>query len=347
MNPVYINGIGILSRCAQNPCELIHAIIGDKFDFTGFSEKIPFKSVVPTSKLRRCSRYTKMAVSAAALAAHDGNLTPAEAEYTGTILSTGFGAVESNITFSDSVLKGNPALCSPTVFSSTVPNSCVGQICIINGYKGFSTILTAGDPIEYSALLIQTKRAENILCGSVEEYNSELEKAIRCSDIAKDISMSEGAVIFMLSAEPTENTYCIVTAFSSVSLPAYPYLHQIDIAYSVKLLAEALAEIAAEKIPDLILMQRNGTYFDNIERTAIEKVFGNKVILASPKKIFGETLGSGYMLNVAVGAVILKENIWPSELINGIIKDTDIQTVLAAGLDAHGNYITALLEVQT
>lgn len=346
MNLVYINGIGIISRCAQNAAELIQAVTGEKIDFTGFSEKIQFKSDVPSSKLRRCSRYTKMAVSAAALAANDGNLTTSDKEYTGTILSTGFGAVENNITFSDSVVKGDPALCSPTVFSSTVPNSCVGQICIINGYKGFSTILTAGDPIEYSALLLRTKRAENIICGSVEEYNDELEAAVRCSDIAKNISISEGAAMLMLSAETTESTYCKVTAFSSASLPAYPYLQRIDMAYSEKLLTEVFTKIAAVKIPNLILMQRNGTYFDDIERNAIEKIFGNKVILASPKNIFGETSGCGYMLNVAVGAVILRENICPAAITSGRITDTGIQTVLAAGLDAHGNYLTALLEVQ-
>lgn len=343
MNPVYINGIGIISRCAQNTAELVQAVTGKKIDFTDFSEKIPFKSAVPSSKLRRCSRYTKMAVSAAALAANDGDLTLSDAEHTGTILSTGFGAVESNITFSDSVVKGDPALCSPTVFSATVPNSCIGQICIINGYKGFSTIMTAGDPIEYSALLLHTKRAENILCGSVEEYNSELETAVRCSDIAKNISMSEGAAMLMLSAKTTKSTYCRVTAFSSACLPAYPYLHQIDTAYSEKLLTETFTEIAAEKTPDIILTQSNGTYFDDAEKQAVIKVFGNHTMIAEPKKLFGETFGCEYLLNVSLGAIILKSGILPSEIMD--YSGREIHSVLAVGLDAHGNYMTALLEV--
>lgn len=345
MNPVYINGIGIISRCAQNPDEMIGAVTGKLNNFIDFSEKIPFKFAVPSFKLRRCSRYTKMAVSAAALAANGGNLTLSDAKYTGTILSTGFGAVESNITFSDSVIKGDPALCSPTVFSATVPNSCVGQICIVNGYKGFSTVLTAGDTIEYSSLLLHTKRAENILCGSVEEYNSELETAVRCSDNAKDISISEGAAMLMLSAKPTESTYCRITAFSSVALSAYPYLHQIDMAYSEKLLTETFTEIVAERTPDIILTQSNGGYFDDAERQAVIKVFGNHTMIAEPKKLFGETFGCGYLLNVSLGAILLKSGILPSEIIHEYNSGREIHSILATGMDAHGNYMTALLEV--
>ena len=104
--------------------------------------QLDFPSDVPSAKLRRCSRYSKLAAAAADFARKDGHI-PDDIDGTrvGTIISTGFGASENNIQFSDSVVKGDPALCSPTVFSGTVPNSCVGQICIVNGYKGVSTVL--------------------------------------------------------------------------------------------------------------------------------------------------------------------------------------------------------------
>lgn len=341
VNPICINGVGMIAACGQSVEEVLLAAAGEKKDFALHGEK-EFQSPLPSSKVRRCPRYTKMAAACAALASNDGRIT--NPEKTGTIISTGYGAVESNITFADSVVKGDPALCSPSVFSSTVPNSCVGQICIINGYKGFSTILTAGDPMEYSALLLNSNRAETILCGAVEEYNEDLEAAVVSAGYLDACMVSEGAAMLVLSGNQTEETYCSVSAFSSASLPKYPYIHPIDIEEAEAALTETFREIASVKTPDLILTQANGTYFDSVERKALKNVFGNGILTAEPKKIFGETFGGGYLLNVALGASILKKKEYPAFLFNEQSDGREIQCVLAAGLDTHGNYLTVLLE---
>ena len=100
----------------------------------------------PPSKVRRAPRYVKMAVAAAAQAIADAHVGEDPA-CIGTIFSTGYGPVESNVTFADSVAEGVPALVSPTVFSYTVPNSCLGQVCIVNGFQGSSTLLIGGEPL--------------------------------------------------------------------------------------------------------------------------------------------------------------------------------------------------------
>lgn len=341
MDSIYINGIGVISSCGQSMEDILLAASGKKSDII-LNEKIEFHSPLPASKVRRCPRYIKMAAACAALAVGDGKI--ADPEKTGTIISTGYGAVESSIAFSDSVVRGNPALCSPSVFSATVPNSCVGQICIIFGYKGFSTLLTAGDPVEYSALLLHSKRAETVICGAVEEYNEELEYAVRASGILKDIPVSEGAAMLVLSGEKTEDTCCRVCGFSSVSLPEYPYLHRIEEAEAETALTEMFREIADIKMPDIVLTQKNGTYFDAVEKKALEKGLGNHVLFAEPKKIFGETFGCGYLLNIALGAAMIKEQVYPSALLDDSWDGREIRTVMAAGIDVHGNYLAVLLE---
>lgn len=325
MNAVYINGTGIVSRCGCDISKIIHIENEQEFPVG----KIEYEKVVSSSKLRRCSDYTKMAVNTAALAIKDYGIE-LENEKVGTIISTGFGAVSSNITFSDSVAKGNPQMCSPTVFSATVPNSCVGQICIINGFKGPSTVLTGGDPLEYSSLLINTSRTDTVLCGSVEEYNEELADSIKRGKLLDNTDFSEGAAMLIVSKKPSENTYCKVTEFNSCTLSKYPYIHDINLINAERSLESVLSATSIK--PDFIINSFNGSYFDKAEKNAIENVFGN-VKTFSPKKIFGETFGCGYMFNIVYGAAYLKEN-----------KDS-IKSVLVTGIDVHGNYLTVLLEV--
>ena len=176
MKPVYIDGIGIISRCAMSANELLRITEGEAPETK--SGMLDFTSDVPPAKLRRCSRYNKLAAAAADNARKDGNI-PDDIDGTrvGTIISTGFGAVESNIKFSDSVVKGEPALCSPTVFSGTVPNSCVGQICIINGYKGVSTVLMGGTL--WNILLFCWAAARLMLFCAVRWRNTPLSCLIR------------------------------------------------------------------------------------------------------------------------------------------------------------------------
>ncbi len=340
MKPVYIDGIGIISRCAMSAAELMKIAEGKIPEINGGRPE--FTSNVPSSKLRRCSRYSKLAVAAADFARIDGKY-PDDIDVTrvGTIISTGFGAAESNIRFSDSVARGNPALCSPTVFSGTVPNSCVGQICIVNGYKGVSTVLMGGDPLEYTSLLLSGKKADVILCGSVEEYSGELFDSIKTLKTAAGSDISEGTAVFTVRAEKSLNTYCKVSDFSSALLPVYPLTASADKQCS-KLIAKAVSEICGDKVPDAVFTAANGTYFDSIEKEAMDSVFENRTVYAYPKRLFGETLGSGYMLSAALAAAVLKTGKVSDNFADKSLDS--VKTILVTGTDTAGNYCCMLSE---
>lgn len=324
MSPIYIQGVGVISRCAANFEDLSKIARGENFSVNA-DKKLNFPPNAPSAKIRRAPRYTRMAVSAAASAKLDANLSDEiDKSRVGTIFSTGFGSLESTLEFSDSVVPGKPELASPTLFSYSVANAGVGQVCILNGLTGFSTVLTAGDPLEYSAVLLATNRADLIFCGAIEEYTDELNVAIKSCGFLHD-DVSEGAAVLILSAN-ANNSYCRLTKFSSASSSVFPYIHKLDVNEATEVLLNVLSAYDA---PEIILTQANGSYFDETERRALKKIFKDAEFIDA-KKFFGETVGCGYMLNVALGAAF--------------INASRCKSLLATGIDVHGNYLTALLE---
>ena len=324
MKPIYIQGVGIISRCASSFGDLLKIARGENFS-VNFDKKLEFPPNAPSSKIRRAPRYTRMLVSAAASAKIDANLSD-ELDKTrvGTIFSSGFGSLESTLEFSDSILPGKPDLVSPTLFSYSVANACVGQVCILNGFTGFSTLLTAGDPLEYSSILLASGKSDIIFCGATDEYNEDLNSAIQSCGILQE-KISDGAAVLILSAE-SEKSYCRLTKFSSDSLSAYPYIHKTNKNTCAAILSEIFS---AYEEPEVILTQCNGSYFDEVEKSVLKEKFKTAELIDA-KKYFGETLGGGYMLNVALGAAFIKSG--------------RCKSLLAAGIDVHGNYLTAFLE---
>ena len=341
MNSVYINGVGILSRCAKDVQELKNVYAQKEISYE--EGKLDFSTVVPASKLRRASRYNKMLVAVAEQAKIDAGFTEEmDKSRIGTIISSGFGAVESNIQFSDSVAKKNPALCSPTVFSGTVPNSCVGQLCILNGYKGVSTILMGGDVFEYSSLLLNTQKADKIFCGSIEEYSEELTQSVSGMGVLKKEQIAEGCSIMLMQTERTAETYCKLSKFGSASFGKSPYIYELEKG-TMELVIEDSVEMACEKKkPDVVFTSANGSYFDDIELSALKKIFGDDVIYISPKELFGETFGSAYAMSMALAAVSLKNNVLPYKTGKYI---ENVSSILVTGIDTVGNYMCTWAEV--
>lgn len=328
---VYINGIGIISRCACQPEELKEAAYGRISTIRPLPLEFPIE--IPSSKLRRNSRYNKLACAAADQALKSAGITEMmeqeglDGHRIGTILSTGYGAAEYSSVFADSVVKGDPNVCSPLLFSGSVPNSCVGQICIINRLKGFSTVLAGGDPLEYASLLIRTGRSDHILTGSVEEYFPPLYEAFGTLDAAKGTDLSEGAAMAVLSGHKTERTWCKVSAFGNVNLGKSPVIDRLeDPAGTEEKIAAAMQKMM---IPDAVFTAANGSWFDETESRAIKKVFPD-ISLHHPKELFGETLGCGYMMNVLLAAASIRNGIY--------------SRLLVTGIDMTGNYTCVMLE---
>jgi len=329
--PVYINGIGVISQCAFSKEELNNAASGEMPPKSALP--LDFPIAIPSSRLRRNSRYNKLACAAADQALKDGHILERmeqenlDGHRVGTILSTGYGAAEYSSVFADSVVKGDPGGCSPMVFSGSVPNSCVGQICILYKLKGFSTVLAGGDPLEYACRLLVSGRADHILAGSVEEYYPPLYESFDVLNAAKGCELSEGAAMAVLSAEKTEETYCRITSFANVSLGQCPLIHRFENPEeAVRRMKETLRKFSA---PDVWYASGNGTWFDDVEEQAAAEAFPG-IQIRKPKRVFGETLGCSYMMNVLLAAASIRSG--------------EANRILVSGIDMIGNYTCVMLE---
>lgn len=321
----YIESVGVISRCAGSAEELVKVMNGEEYEASALP--IGFESQIPPAKMRRNSRYNKLACTAADNAAREAAISEElDRRRIGTIVSTGYGASVNNTQFADSVAKGVPGLCSPAIYTGTVPNSCVGQICILNGFKGVSTVLTGGDPLEYSTLLLATNKADMIVCGSVEEYNEPLYDELGRLDALKGCELSEGTAMMILTRERTEKSLCAVTGFSCASLGKSPLLHKLE-GGTESIVSGALKRY--DIVPDAVFAAANGAYFDGTELSAVGKAFPEaKIVL--PKKWAGETLGCGYMMNTAFAAYAVSSGKY--------------EKVLVTGFDMVGNYCTVMIE---
>ncbi|WP_295154412.1 beta-ketoacyl synthase chain length factor [uncultured Ruminococcus sp.] len=323
---VFINGIGAVSETACTSADFAE-LAGEK-DLTAKGQKIEFTSTVPGSKLRRASRYAKLTVSAADLALADSNTEINDPYRIGAVMASGFGSVEYNRQFSNQVQKGDPQLCSPSLFSQSVANSALGNLCMINSIKGEDTMLRGGDPLEYAALLLKMGKADTMLCGETEEWSEELLNSFAGRDTVTGCTFSEGAA-FGKGTEMTDLTYCEISGFSSANLGLCPLLEKsVDIKESLKKVYRQLSYSA-----DIIFTAANGTWFDDAEADSIRDIFGD-IPLYAPKKLFGESFGCSYMLSVCLAAAAIK---------NGSFKGTPCSSVIVSGFDMAGNYIAVKL----
>ena len=83
------------------------------------------------------------------------------------------------------------------------------------------------------------------------------------------------------------------------------------------------------KRPEMVITSANGSYFDNIEAETIQEAYGDVSTYAA-KQLFGETFAAGLVQNMILGATLLKEG--------------EFESIVATGLDLHGNYIAVRLE---
>ena len=336
--PLYIRGAGIVSRCGIGVDKILQAY-KDRSTVLSFASEAPiaqFVLSVPKVKIRRSSHYTKLAAEATAACLADAGMLALGAELKesvdasqiGTVLSTSYGALSSCIEFGDALAIKNPLRVSPALFAATVPNSCLGQIALLFGLTGASTMLTGGNPLEYAGVLLARGHARMTLCGGVEEYLGELSEALALTGELPEKTMADGAGMLLLSREEGEDDYGAVTQIGSCTLPRSPYLYRLDAGEARPMLLRTLRGINR---PELVITSANGSYFDDIEANAIHEAYGDVRTYAA-KQLFGETFSAGLIQNVALAAALLKAG--------------DFRDIVATGIDLHGNYAAARLEIR-
>lgn len=366
MCQIYITGtnllcnIGVTSEEVWNKLNLENI---DEVEVTKIPVKIPM--IINKSDIRRMSRYAYMAVYSTKiiLDERENNKSLLDKENVGTIFNSGYGPLSTNIKFGESVHKDNPDFSSPTTFSSTVSNACVGNICMATGLKGVSTILMGSNNVGYSFDLINSGYAVGTFTGGIEEYCEPLFNSFELLGTSGDINdgkamVSEAcATLLMEKIENEEekkalndSIYCEVIGYNDIHIPGHPVICK-DMKFDGELLAFNMKKVLKNAKVDiseisLIVTSANGlNHYDRVEREAITNVFGESIATISPKLVVGETLGASVSLNVIVGALALKKHAIPKLTSNckeNISKD--LNYVLVNGLDVSGNATSILLK---
>ncbi|MDR2560142.1 MAG: hypothetical protein LBC86_11475 [Oscillospiraceae bacterium] len=331
LDNIVISGIGIISALGTDLAEIRNKLKNGVSE--SFNGEIEFSSPVPSVKMRRLNRYSKLALCSSLSAQIDASveINPEDCSRYGTIFTSGYGAMVSNVDFGRSVAGGEPDLCSPILFAGTVPNSCVGQVCMQLKLKGPSTSLVGGNVLFYSKHLIQSGKADVIFAGAVEEYSTDLFASLRNNEYAKNVDIREATVVFVIQKEKeAEKAYCSVGNSASGGLSAYPLIKQVNCDKSRAIIECTVKACVSGISVDAVYTSANGSYFDEIEQSVIEKIFPGAEIISNIKICFGETMGSSFSLNAAAAALSFK--------------DTNRKNILVTGVDPIGNYHCTVLE---
>lgn len=347
MRNVRVIGIGVICAMGNSAQE-----VWDRLDReqSGSLEtgKLNYTSCLPAAKRRRINRYSDMALFSAVNAIKDASCAVEEVDPAriGTIYSTGYGPMASNLEFARKVSEDDPDLCSPTVFSSTVSNACVGHICMNLKCKGVSTIIMGSNNLGYSQMLLSKNAADYILSGAVEEYEEDLYRCFHSSQRIMDIKFCESVVTLLLARDgvPAENVYCTLVDFEECDLGAYPVFIQLDEKRASSNMKSAISQVIGNKKIDLVISSGCGNEFDPLEQKVIDELLPEVPCIRKVKELFGETLGAAFNINALVASLILKNNRIPSALHDGQSNCQDIRRILVTGYNVSGSYIAYLFE---
>lgn len=344
MKKIAVEGIGVICNLGADVDEVWENLSQEK-EIVISQEAIKYKSVLPPIKRRRMSGYSDMILYTASKALADRNVSTEEVgSYNiGTIYSTGFGPVDTLIKFDDTVLDGEPDLCSPTVFANTVANACLGNMCINLKLKGVSTILMGSDNWSYSQGLINKGDALYILSGNIEENCKQVFDSVREEKYSQNIPVKESSVSFLLGeAEENQEAYADYVESIQGDIGGYPLFEQVDKEAAYDMILDMAKEMKEKYSFDAIFTSCNGSYFDQIEKKALTDVFGSDMTYVDHvKALMGETLGGAYNINMLVAALCIKHEKLPVNLDK---KEKKVNRVLVASYDVSGNYYLAVLQ---
>lgn len=337
MSKMRIVGIGVVSKMGNN----VETILQNLNNNTEEAEvdKIKFDLDIDRTKKRRMNRYSQMVVCSAIEASKDCNLViNEENEFrVGTIYTTGYGPMVSNLSFAESLEYGDPDLCSPTVFASTVSNTCVGEVCVNLSCKGVSTLIMGSDNLEYSNLLLDKGDADYILTGAVEEYCEDLYKYFR----SNNRNVNEGVITMVVTNKNTDSYYAEYENCGGCSIQDYTYLSKEENErYAKEQLENLMKNIFENHKVDAVIYTNSNESFRNMEMGLVNDLITGEVVnVTNMTELFGNTLNVSYNLGVALAAISLKQGKLPERLGEG----KSVNSVLVLGTDVSGNYMAGIL----
>lgn len=145
--------------------------------FSDFSKKTYQHLEMNYPKFFKMDNLSKLAFLGAELLLKSENDTSKE-NNTALVFANKSSSLDTDVKYQNSISDSENYYPSPAVFVYTLPNICLGEISIKHQLKSENSffIFADYDPAfmeKYSSILLQTQKAEKVLCGWVEYYNEE------------------------------------------------------------------------------------------------------------------------------------------------------------------------------
>jgi 3-oxoacyl-(acyl-carrier-protein) synthase len=315
--------------------------------------------------LRTLDRLTKLLLVSARLAMHDAGFkkdnqyVQSSPDRVGLCCSNAYGSLEA-ITELDRVAKLEDArYINPAKFPNTVSNSASGYVSIWEDLRALNVSVSDGncgalDAFACADVYLDTGRAGALLVGGAEAMSEALFLAFhKLGALSSEHStlLGEGAVLF--AVEPPEHAAARaatvrahVTGYGTAFVPPesehsliHPSTEAVERAIRTAL---SDASIAAEDV-DVVASSVSGLApFDRAEREAFARVFGDRVCVAAPKAVLGETLGAAGAMGMAA-ALAWFDGAPPMAVVSGAAP-REVRTVVVSAMGFYGNASAVVLK---
>ncbi len=195
-SPLYIKSFCTIN---QQKVSLNGKIIStsEALDFKSFTKKVYQDLGIQYPKFFKMDNLSKLAFLGAEAVLQD--VSDSEKEHIALVFANQSSSLDTDLAYQESISDSENYYPSPAVFVYTLPNICLGEISIKHQLKSehaffiFDTF-NAEFIIQYARVLIQTKKADKVLCGWVEYLQEDYKAFLFLVDQTSGIEITKNNV---------------------------------------------------------------------------------------------------------------------------------------------------------
>jgi 3-oxoacyl-(acyl-carrier-protein) synthase len=319
MKRVVITGIGPFAPHAAQLFRL--DVVGGYLQHEAGAAVLRIKddaTVEVPANLRQMDRLGRIALTAAELALADAKLdvSTLDPEDIGIALGSGYGCLASNADYLDGIREKGPRRGNPIVFQNTVSNAATGYISLAKGIRGPNATMCSGwiaglEALDFGVYQIADGRVTTMIVGGVDQVFPALVDGL--SGSGRTAVLSEGSCFLVLeeldsARERGARIYAEIVAMGHTNAGSDEPEYALSEAVTLALLE---ANTDAAEI-DMIVSGANGSHHDfNETRGLVHALGAYAAQVCAPKRILGETMGSGGAFAVALAAQALQSGTMP------------------------------------
>ena len=146
-------------------------------DFSDFSKKVYHNFSINYPKFFKMDNLSKLAFIGSEMLLNSV-IDASEENNIALLFANKSSSLDTDVKYQNSISDAENYFPSPAVFVYTLPNICLGEIAIKNQLKSENSFfifaaVNSEFMMNYANVLINTKKADKVLCGWVEYFNEE------------------------------------------------------------------------------------------------------------------------------------------------------------------------------